>query len=75
VYFENDCLMPSELLPTHNERMRNNYLRQAQAYWESNAEQYQDFLKIIRRIVPFKTKCLFDQLIQQEALVKIAGEK
>jgi hypothetical protein len=38
VYFENDCLVPPDLLPTKNEKMRQTYMNQAEGFWNSNAD-------------------------------------
>jgi hypothetical protein len=49
--------------------MRANYLKQAEGYWESNAEQFQKFLKIVAKMPPLKTKTLLKLLVLKQALI------
>jgi hypothetical protein len=49
--------------------MRANYLKQAEGFWESNAEQFQKFVKIVAKMPPLKTKTLLDLLVLNQAFI------
>jgi hypothetical protein len=62
-------LLPGNLVPCPTEKMRANYLKLAEGYWESNAEQFQKFLKIVAKMTPLKAKTLFKLLVFNQALI------
>ena len=69
VYFENDCLIPPNKLPTPDDS--------AKAFWTSNKKNYEQVIEFARFMIPKKTneindlssnKSILTQLVQEVAL-------